>query len=91
MLGVHVVIGASSFPVLLRGYSHCIYSLLDFAGSSDGKESAYNVGDPGWIPVSGRSPGEGNGNPLQCPCLENPMHQGAWQGTVHGCQTVRHD
>ena len=41
--------------------------------SSDGKASAYNAGDPGLIPGSGRSPGEGNGNPLQYSCLENPM------------------
>ena len=44
-----------------------------FPGSSDSKASAYNVGDPGSIPGSGRSPGEGNGNPLQYSCLENPM------------------
>ena len=43
----------------------------------DGKASACNVGDPGSIPGSGRSPGEGNGNPLQYPCLENPMDGGA--------------
>ena len=44
-----------------------------FPGSSDGKASPYSVGDPGSIPGSGRSPGEGNGNPLQYSCLENPM------------------
>ena len=47
-------------------------------GGSDGKASAGNVGDPGLIPGSGRSPGEGNGNPLQHSCLENPMDGGAW-------------
>ena len=47
--------------------------LWGFPGSSDGKTSAYNVGDPGLIPGLGRSPGEGNGNPLQYSCLENPM------------------
>ena len=46
--------------------------------SSDGKVSAYNAGDPGSIPGLGRSPGEGNGNPLQYSCLENPMDGGAW-------------
>ena len=51
-----------------------------FPGSSDGKASAYNVGDLGSIPGSGRSPGEGNGNPLQYPCLENPMDGGTWLG-----------
>ena len=45
---------------------------------SDNKASAYNVGDPGSIPESGISPGEGNGNPLQYSCLENPMDRGAW-------------
>ncbi|CAM9510333.1 unnamed protein product [Rangifer tarandus platyrhynchus] len=51
---------------------------LDFPGGSDGKASAYNVGDLGSIPGLGRSPGEGNGNPLQYSCLENPMDRGAW-------------
>ena len=50
----------------------------DFPGGSDGKASVYNVGDLGSIPGSGRSPGEGNGNPLQYYCLENPMDRGAW-------------
>ena len=45
---------------------------------------ACNAEGPGLIPGSGRSPGEGNGNPLQCSCLENPMYRGAWQATVHG-------
>ena len=49
-----------------------------FPGGSDGKESAYNAGDPGSILGSGRSPGEGNGTPLQYSCLENPMDGGAW-------------
>ena len=49
----------------------------------DSKTSVYNVGDPGSIPGSGRSPGEGNDNPLQIFCLENPMDRGAWQATVH--------
>ena len=50
---------------------------ISFPGSSDGKMSACNAGDPGSIPESGRSPGEGNGNPLQHSCLENPMDRGA--------------
>ena len=61
-----------------------------FPGGLDGKASAYNVGDPGSIPGSGRS-GEGNGNPLQCSCLENPRDRGAWQGTVCRVARVRHD
>ena len=55
-----------------------------FPGGSDSKASAYNVGDLGSIPGSGRSPGEGNGNPLQYSCLENPMDGEAWWATVHG-------
>ena len=47
--------------------------------------------DPGSIPGSGRSPGEGNDNPLQYSCLENPMDSGAWQATVHGVERVGHD
>ena len=49
-----------------------------FPGGSDGKASAYNVGDWGSITGLGRSPGEGNGNPLQYSCLENPIDRGAW-------------
>ena len=56
----------------------------DFPGGSDGKVSVYNAGDPGSIAGLGRSPGEGNGNPLQDYCLENPIDRGAWQATVHG-------
>ena len=52
-------------------------SLVDFPGGSDGKASAYNVGHPGSIPGLGRSPEEGNGNPLQYSYLENPMDRGA--------------
>ena len=48
------------------------------------KASACNAGDPGSIPGSGRSPGEGNGNPVQYFCLENPMDRGAWEAAVHG-------
>ena len=55
-----------------------IYSAPGFPGGSDGKASACNAGDLGSIPGSGRSPGEGNGNPLQRSCLENPMDRGAW-------------
>ena len=55
-----------------------------FPCGSDGKESACNARDPGLIPGSGRSPGEGNGNPLQYSCLENSMDRGAWRAIVHG-------
>ena len=59
---------------------------MDFPGGSDGKVSAYNVGDPGSIPGSGRSLGEGNGNLPQSSCLENPMDGEAWWTTVHGVE-----
>ena len=52
--------------------------IMGFPGSSDSKESAYNVGDLGSIPGSGRSPGEGNGNLLQDACLEDSMDRGSW-------------
>ena len=55
-----------------------------YHGGSDGKESACSAGYSGLIPGSGRSPEEGNGNPLLYSCLENPMDKGAWQATVHG-------
>ena len=64
---------------------------MGFAGGSVGKESACSAGDLGLIPGSGRSPGEGNGNPLQYACLENPMDRGVWQATVHGVTRVGHD
>ena len=57
---------------------------LGFPGGSDGEESACNVGDQGLVPGSGRSLGEGNGNPLQYSCLGNSMGRGAWQATVRG-------
>ena len=59
------------------GHLACTHT-LDFPGGSDGKASADNAGDPGSIPSSGSTPGEGNGNLLQCPCLENTMDGDAW-------------
>ena len=59
--------------------------------SSFSKASACNAGDTGSIPGLGRSPGEGNGNPLQYPCLENPMDRGAWQAIVYGVTRVEDD
>ena len=61
-----------------------MFCFQDFPGGSDGKASAYNAGDSGSIPGSGRSPGEGNSKPLQYSCLENSMDRGAWWATVHG-------
>ena len=76
MLTAHFSTGA----ILIRGFPH----------SSVGRESAYNAGDQGSISGLGRSPGEGNGNPLHYSCLENPMDRGAWQATVHGVTRVGH-
>ena len=61
-----------------------IYKYKVFPGTSVIKNSLTNAGGTGLIPGSGRSPGEGNGNPLQYPCLGNPMDRGAWWATVHG-------
>ena len=59
--------------------------------AQDGKESACHLGDLGSILGSRRSSGEGNGNPLQYSCLENPMNRGAWQTTVHRVAKIRLD
>ena len=61
---------------------------LGFPGGSDHKESACNAGDLGSTPGSGRSPGEGNGYPLQYSCLENSMDR-SWQATFHGIANSR--
>ena len=61
--------------------------MMDFSGSSVGKGSTHNAGDVrdlGLIPELGRSPGEGNGNPIQYSCLGNSMDRGAWWATLHG-------
>ena len=60
--------------------------LWGFPGSSIGKESACSAGDPGSVPGSGRSPGEGNGNPLRNSCLGKPTNRGAWRATIRGSQ-----
>ena len=70
-----------AFSVLFQG----------FPCSSVNKESACNARDPGLMPGSGRSPREGNGNPLQYPCLENPIDRGALQAMVDEVTRVRHD
>ena len=71
-----------------------IAEYMDFPGGSDGKEYACDAGDPGSIPGLGRSPGEGNGNPLQWvshSCQGNLMDREAWQATVHGVARVGHN
>ena len=76
--------GAEPWATCKAYYSLTPMHTMDFPGGSDGKVSAYNARDPGSIPTLGRSPREGNGNPLQYSCFENPMDGGAWWATVHG-------
>ena len=82
-------------PLLLTNTSrHCSFWYIpvicwDFSSGTDSKESACNAEDPGSIPGLGRSPGEGNSNPLQYSCLENPMDRGAWQAIVLGIAKSR--
>ena len=89
------LLSAFCFRVLMMKWSGVYLQVLlccqGFPGGSDGKETACNVGDLGSIPGSGRPPGEGNGNPLQYPCLENPMVRGACSLQSMGLQRVGHD
>ena len=71
-------------PQEAGGYICYVHRGATFLLAQMVKASAYNAGDLGSIPGLGRSPGEGNGNPLQFSCLENPMDRGAWQAIVHG-------
>ena len=84
---------AITFPALNMGHQVDISGIQvytrsgsdkGFPGGSDGKESACDAEDLGSIHGSGRSPGEGNANPLQYSCLGNPMDRGAWRATGHG-------
>ena len=70
-------VAARRFFYLLSVFAGVLLDLKGFPGGSNGKESACNVGDPGSIPGSRRSPGKGNGNPLEYSCLENSMDRGA--------------
>ena len=96
----HVYLQVHEYQCLLTLSSVSIYAqhaMLDFylclncpfPGGSEVKASAWNAGDPDLIPGLGRSPGEGNGNPFQYSCLENPMEAGAWWATVHGVAKSR--
>ena len=71
-------------------YLKSVYSNFPTWCNSVGKETVCNAGDLGSISGSGRSPGEGNSNPVQYSCLENPMERGAWQATVHGVARAGH-
>ena len=81
-IGDHMHTGPLGLNLEIELLSHWLYMLghwiMGFPGGSKGKASACNVGDPGSIPGLGRSPGKGNGNPLQYSCLENSMDGGAW-------------
>ena len=70
-------------------YLETFYKNKGFPGGSDDKESACNAEDLGLVPGLGRSPGEGNGNPLQYSFLENPMDRGVWWATAHGVTKSR--
>ena len=84
LLALIVEYGVSSGLVRYGLYYVEIYSFYGLPWWLSGKKNPpANAGDVGLIPGSGRSPGEGNGNPLQYSCLENPMDGGAWQATVH--------
>ena len=77
-----------SHPYMTTGKTIAL-TILGFPDGSDGKVSAHNEGELGLIPGLGRSPGEGNGNPLQYSCLENSMDGGAWWATVCGVAKSR--
>ena len=79
----------SPFPASMTEHTSFNHSIVP--RSSVSKESACNAKDLGLISGLGRSPGEGNGNPLHYSCLENSMDREAWQATVHGVARVRHD
>ena len=80
----------NSFIIMELHIFLCPHITVIFPRSSVGKESAWKAGEPGLISESGRSPGKGNGNPLQCSCLENPINRRAWQVIVHGVARVGH-
>ena len=78
------VFSPSSSSVKFMSSNTALFSITDMPGGSNGKESACNAGDPGSITGSGRSPGDGDGSPLQNFYLENPMDRGAWWAIVYG-------
>ena len=74
----HCSLVRTSVNMNMIAYYAELNTILTFSGGSDGKASAYNAGDLGSISGEGRSPGDGNGNPLQYSCLQNPMDGGTW-------------
>ena len=85
-LALIYVIPKETKELYTENYKTLMKEIGGFPGGSEVKASTWNAGDPGSIPGSGRSPGEGNGNPLHYSCLENPMEGGAWLATVHGVE-----
>ena len=81
--------GVGALSVAVHAWDLLKEVTIIFPGGSDGKVSAYNAGDPGSIPRSGRSPAEGNGNPLQYSCLESPVDKRTLWVTVHGVANSR--
>ena len=88
---LHNMVNVLETSDLLIYFETVNFVLHNSSRSSVGKDSPWSAGDPGLIPGSGRSPGEGSGNPLQYSCPENPRDRGAWQATVHGVARVGHD
>ena len=88
---IHVLSSIIDHSHKVEATNLSINRLMGLPCSSKGKESACNAEDPGSIPGLGRSSGEGNGNPLQYSCLENPMDRGAQQVTVHGIAKSQND
>ena len=87
----HGLFVISFFQFLLNRFLFQALGKDGFPSGSDSKESACNAGNPGSIPGSGRSPREGNGNPLQYSFLDNTMDRGAWRATIYGVTKSRHN
>ena len=87
IIGIRSAFGSCNSP-LFRKWGQIRFGWTSLVAQTV-KASAYNAGNPGSIPGLGRSPGEGNGNPLQYSCLENSMDRGAWQAAVHGVAKSR--
>ena len=88
---LHNMVNVLETSDLLIYFETVNFMLHNSSRSSVGKDSPCSAGDPGLIPGSGRSPGEGSDNPLQYSCPENPMDRGTWQAIVHGVARVGHD
>ena len=92
MLEYYITLRNLHFKNMIKYFGTKIFkNEVRFPGGSDSKESAHNAVDLGSLPGSGRPPGEGNGNPLQYSCLDNPMDRGAWRAIIHGVADSQHD